>query len=69
MDAVIVNSAIALTAAAFLIILLRIFLRILKHERFLPDDWLMIVSIAFYVAFTATFPAVIRTSVTSYTSW
>ncbi|PVH79803.1 hypothetical protein DL98DRAFT_589015 [Cadophora sp. DSE1049] len=59
MDQVTVNSAIALTAAAFLIILSRAFLRKLKHENFLPDDWLMMVSIVFYVVFTATFPAVV----------
>lgn len=62
MDAAVVNSAIALTAASFLIVLSRTFLRRLKHERFLPDDWLMLVSIWIYVVFTTTYPDVVRIS-------
>ncbi|KAH9217593.1 hypothetical protein DL95DRAFT_459197 [Leptodontidium sp. 2 PMI_412] len=61
MEQAVVNSAIALTAASFLIILSRTFLRRLKHEKSLPDDWLMLVSIIFYVVFTATYPIVVRT--------
>ncbi|KAG4432288.1 hypothetical protein IFR05_012236 [Cadophora sp. M221] len=59
MEQAVVNSAIALTAASFLIILSRTFLRRLKHEKFQPDDWLMLVSIIFYVVFTSTYPAVV----------
>ncbi|CZT50163.1 uncharacterized protein RSE6_11103 [Rhynchosporium secalis] len=62
MDQAIVNSAIAFTAASLIIILFRIFLRRLQHDKFLPDDWLMLISIIFYLFFTATYPIMVRAS-------
>lgn len=61
MDQSTVNSAVALTAASFLVILSRTVLRRLKHETFVPDDWLMLGSIVFYIVFTATYPVVVCT--------
>ena len=51
----VVAAAYTLTALSFLIILTRILLRILIHERFKYDDYLMLFSTALYGAFTASF--------------
>ncbi|PBP22782.1 ubiD family decarboxylase [Diplocarpon rosae] len=54
-----VNSALVLTALSILLILTRLFLRRLKHESFVPDDWLMLAGSLFYVGLTATRPTVV----------
>lgn len=51
-----VDSAYALTAASYAIILTRILLRRLKHERFLSDDYLMLFAMVFYALNTAAWP-------------
>ncbi|OWP01912.1 hypothetical protein B2J93_4762 [Marssonina coronariae] len=54
-----VNSALVLTALSILLILTRLFLRRLKHEAFVLDDWLMLAASVFYVGLTATRPTVV----------
>ncbi|PBP24880.1 ubiD family decarboxylase [Diplocarpon rosae] len=54
-----VNSALVLTALSILLILARLFLRRLKHESFVPDDWLMLAASLFYIGLTATRPTVV----------
>lgn len=51
-----VDSAYALTAASYAIILTRILLRRLKHERLLSDDYLMLFSMVFYALNTTSWP-------------
>jgi hypothetical protein len=51
-----VDSAYVLTAASYAIILTRILLRRLKHEKLLLDDYLMLLSIVFYALNTASCP-------------
>ena len=51
----VVNAAFALTVLSYVIILSRTLFRRLKHEAFKPDDYLMLVSIVIYAAYTGTF--------------
>ncbi|KAI9049584.1 hypothetical protein LZ554_006610 [Drepanopeziza brunnea f. sp. 'monogermtubi'] len=52
------NSAVILTALSLLVILFRLFLRRLRHEKLLWDDWIMLGGVGVYVALTATYPVV-----------
>ncbi|EKD16424.1 uncharacterized protein L3040_008525 [Drepanopeziza brunnea f. sp. 'multigermtubi'] len=52
------NSAVILTALSLLVILFRLFLRRLRHEKLLWDDWIMLGGMGVYVALTATYPVV-----------
>ncbi|KAF8865719.1 hypothetical protein BDZ45DRAFT_372901 [Acephala macrosclerotiorum] len=54
--AAVVDSAYAFTAASYAIILTRTLLRRLKHESFLPDDYLMFFSTVFATLDTACYP-------------
>ena len=51
----VVNVAFALTVLSYLIILSRTLFRRFKHETFKPDDYLMLVSMVIYAAYTGTF--------------
>ncbi|KUJ20068.1 uncharacterized protein LY89DRAFT_731303 [Mollisia scopiformis] len=51
-----VDSAYAFTAASYAIILTRTLLRRLKHERLLPDDYLILSAMIFYAFNTAVYP-------------
>jgi hypothetical protein len=50
-----VVAAYILTTLSFLIILSRTLFRLLKHEVFKPDDYLILASTAIYAAYTGTF--------------
>jgi hypothetical protein len=59
-NAATVDSAYVLTALSYVIILTRLSLRYLKHERFKVDDYLMGIAIIFYALHTAVYPIVVR---------
>lgn len=54
-----VDSAYVLTALAYVIILTRLALRRLKHERFKVDDYLMGLAMVFYALNTAVYPVAV----------
>jgi len=49
-------TAYVLTVFSFLLIITRLILRLLKHQKFTADDYLMIVALIFHSVFTATYP-------------
>jgi hypothetical protein len=57
-----VDSAYAFTAASYAIILTRTLLRRLKHEKYIPDDYLMFFSMLFAALSTACYPISVNTS-------
>lgn len=56
----VLDTAYALTVLGFAIIVSRIVLRILNHETFKPDDYLILGATVFYVLNTAVTPIVVR---------
>jgi hypothetical protein len=58
----IVNSAAFLTAIAYAVVLFRTVLRRLKHEKFAPDDYVMLVALLLYTINTASYPIIVSTS-------
>jgi len=58
----IVNSAAFLTAIAYSIVLLRTVLRRLKHEKFEPDDYVMLFALLLYTINTISYPIIVSIS-------
>jgi hypothetical protein len=55
----IVDAAAFLTAVAYTLTFFRAVLRRLKHEKFKPDDCLMVVALLFYTISTASYSIVV----------
>jgi hypothetical protein len=62
-DVMTVDSAYVLTALSYTIIACRTLLRRLKHEKFHPDDYLMLFATLLYAVNTAVYPVVVSNSV------
>ena len=58
----IVDSACLLTAVAYSIVLFRIILRRLKHEKLEPDDYIILFALIFYTITTASYPIIVSVS-------
>jgi hypothetical protein len=62
LTAEIVDAAYVLTAFSYLIVMLRLTLRRLNHDRFTWDDYAIIAAAIFYGLNTAAFPIVVSRS-------
>lgn len=64
-NAATVDGAYVLTALAYAIILIRLALRRLKHERFKIDDYLMAAAMVLYGLNTAAYPMAVNPHISS----